>query len=215
MGEYFTQRTGNGNVDFVCKAGVMDDWRYVRRSEAQAWAPHDAGADTNVREALQDPLTLWRFPWPDEDDGVIDGKFNVDRASRRDMFRHLDVPVTADLLRTLPHQHDICVSMSPGAGNAATGGGYNCNVFLPCPFGTRAEIYEGKTAILRNTGFTPLLRIVGERYDQAGNARTIFACAWCGSLSSPSQALIEEVRTYLNTQGWGQIAERVRGKGER
>lgn len=86
MGEYFTAKI-HGIVETCCKAGTMDDWRYVRYAECKAWQPQDAGVGTDISVIMRDPRTLYRFPFPDEDKELVDGRFDWDAINERDMFR--------------------------------------------------------------------------------------------------------------------------------
>jgi hypothetical protein len=189
MGEYLTRRLG-GAVVQVAKAGVCDDWRYVRRSEVEKWAPFDAG-ESDCRTALAEP-TLWRFPWLDEDGEA------VDRMGKRDMFRTLTFPCKLDI----DHDEKI-VSVGP------KDGGYNVNMWIPCPVAFKGKMSRG--------GATPIISIVGERYED-GKPRTIFSCGYCAKpfsvtadqLLAVKMALLEHGR---NSPGWAlAIAERLSAK---
>jgi hypothetical protein len=72
MGEYATRRVrvtkeNPYGYEQVCKVGTCDDWRYVRRSEAERLALTDAGGGTNIPHTLNEPSILYRFPFPWED----------------------------------------------------------------------------------------------------------------------------------------------------
>lgn len=157
MGEYHTRLDPTGKVIQLCKLGTMDDWRYVRYEEAQRLAPLDAGANTNIRSFLNDERTLWRFPWPDEDE------FSVAAIDQRQMFRTL-LFACAEL--TCEHTQR-CVSIHPEGVTS----GYNVNVWITCP--------RQAAAGMKTSPVPPLFNLYGQRF-RAGQPRTIFRCAWCG-----------------------------------
>jgi hypothetical protein len=199
MGEYLTQLI-DGEVKTITKAGTMDDFRYVRRTELEAWGPFDAGQGTNVPEALRDSSTLWRFPWPQEDGQAVEG---IDR----EMFTTLGFRVPQGLLTKVDHR-TICVHVKP------KGYGGGVNVFLPCPAGP-----DGKSLSLSNPGASPCANIYGERWDEEGKCRTIFRCGWCGAPFSVPAEELEEIRDAIrsrephsgrDTRSWyAKVAERL------
>lgn len=56
-----------GEIVNQCKLGVIDEMIYVRRDEAEFLKDFDSGHYADIPYLLEDPLTVWRFPWPDED----------------------------------------------------------------------------------------------------------------------------------------------------
>lgn len=168
MGEYHTRLDPAGKPVTLCKLGVCDDLRYVRREEALRLAPLDAGADTNLEALLADERSLWRFPWPDEDQAT------VSEIDQRDMFR-----TWLFAAESLACDHgERCVSLHP----EGVSSGWNVNVFIPCP-------RRAGAAGLRTSPVAPLFNIYGERW-RAGQGRTIFRCAWCGQpISLPPEDL--------------------------
>lgn len=205
MGEYFTERLPNGNYNTLCKAGTLNDWRYVRYSECKAWAPFDAGDQTNIRLTLSDEDVVYRFPFPDED-----GDLNVipkwDRVNQRDMFRTFRF--TYQTTDEINHKEQV-VHINP------SGGGYGVNVWIPC------LVRKGQPLKTSKNGAVPLCTIFGERYDKQGRSRTVFACAWCGALFSVDAlqlpAIQQAILTYkpLEKQDdfhtwWDEVALRIR-----
>ncbi len=170
MGEFATliapkTRRNPKGIEFLCKLGKMDDWRYVRRQEAKLLAEKDAGAGSDMDRFLRDPATLYRFPWPDEDRYIHD----LPHINGRDLFRTwvIEMPEElADVLDGLEHGN-ICASIGP-----ANWHGFNVNVFVPCPLSIDADL-------VRPTSKPKILSIYGERYDLDGNGRTIFRCGFC------------------------------------
>jgi hypothetical protein len=158
MGEYHTRLGPDGQPELLCKLGVCDDLRYVRREEALRLVPLDAGANTDIAALLADERSLWRFPWPDEDQA------RTRQIDQRDMFRTW--LFTAENIDCTHGQR--CVSIYP----EGTSSGWNVNVFIPCP-------RRAGEAGLKTSPVAPLFNIYGERW-RAGQARTIFRCAWCG-----------------------------------
>lgn len=56
-----------GEIVNQCKLGVIDEMIYVRREEAEFLKDFDTGQEADIPYLLEEPLTVWRFPWPDED----------------------------------------------------------------------------------------------------------------------------------------------------
>jgi hypothetical protein len=179
MGEYLTSVSG----EYLAKAGVMDDFRYVRRSELEHWSPLDGGKGTDCKEVLADLNTLYRFPFPWEDPPA-EIEIDFGRIDQRDLFKTQTVygwnPPAAvthkEIVQPLKGKH-----MAQGI-----------NVWLPCPIGTPS--YPLKTSF---GGATPAINIVGERYDQWGHGRTIFACAWCQAMFSLDQAELLNLMQFM------------------
>jgi hypothetical protein len=203
MGEYHSVMTGDNQYDQPCKLGTMDDWRYVRRSEAEQLALVDAGKGANIPRALTHPNVLYRFPWPDED--AYAGQ--TGHIAERDMFRTYTVPVPHSLMDALDHR-SRWVSM----GAANQGGAYNVNVALPCPLSPAFR--EGG---FQNSGATPILQLLGERVDAHGHTRTIFGCGYCEqmyALGEDSLALLQEIlRATRPSEPWyADVAARLKAR---
>lgn len=206
MGEYFTKKEPvTGEIEVLCKVGVMDAWRYVRRSECQAWLPYDAKEETDVLEALQAPSTLYRFPFPDEDSSDTFSSFNWQAIGERDCDRTIKFTYET---RDIVHG-EIATSLVPTTNSC------NFNFWLPCPIITPYP--------LRKSRGNPnaLCTILGERYDKRGNARTIFSCSWCKEPFSVGYKEISEVRQAIvagkpkNRESdfsswWDKVADRIK-----
>lgn len=179
MGEYLSRRIAGGQVEQFAKCGTMDHMMYARRSELVAWAPFDAGLGTDVRSILASPSTLYRFPWPEED-----GQ-SVDQMNDRDPFPSLNFLDAPDLAAS-SHRSFVQITF-PGpklAGPHPYQPGATFN--LPgCPAdpALRKVLAIGQPVALINP-VASIYTIVGERYNTRGEARTVFACAWCGGMFS-------------------------------
>jgi hypothetical protein len=185
MGEYHSIRTGDNQYDQPCKLGTSDDWRYVRRTEAEQLALVDAGHGANIPRALKEPSILYRFPWPDEDAHAGD----THHIAGRDMFRTHTMPVAQALMETLDHR-SRWVSM----GAANQGGSYTVNVAIPCPLSQ-----EFRQGAFKNSGATPILQILGERVDAHGHTRTIVGCGYCEQMYALDEDAIVTLQAVLRT----------------
>jgi hypothetical protein len=145
------------SVRTICKLGTDNDWRYVRRQEAELLLPRDSGESADIAAALQDTLILWRFRWPDEDDQL--GK--TKKISERDMRRVAKVILPNEFLARVPHSRmSIPVRLTPFAAPYF-------ELRIPCPLSSKFD--------LDISGNTPtIINVVGER-----EYATVFECAWC------------------------------------
>jgi hypothetical protein len=204
MGDYHTVRRADGGYDSLCKLGVIDDYRYVRRTEVDALVHTDAGESADLRCVLTADNVLYRFPWPDEDASTG----NTAHICKRDMFRTFTLPVAQELMDLLDHK-----ARWVPMGAAGQGGAYNVNVALPCPLSPAFNALGLKTS-----GATPILQILGERTDAQGHTRTIFGCGYCERMfafpASPQLALIQAtLRTVRPEERWyAEVADRLKAR---
>ncbi|HZL93548.1 MAG TPA: hypothetical protein VFB99_07890, partial [Vicinamibacterales bacterium] len=166
MGEYAVRQMSDGTTETAFKLGVMDDWRYVRRSEAkrilETWGEVRSIGD--ISGALADPATLWRFPFHKED-----GK--VDDIGSRSMFETVTVLAWPELFEQFNHK-----TWRP---YEAAEAGRGPRVYLPCFYSEEFKALE-RSGFVKKTGEPkPELDVYGERYDEHGNARTLFVCGYC------------------------------------
>lgn len=181
MGEYLSDKSGQQ----VCKIGIMDNLRCIRRDELIWWEPFDGKNGTDVGGLLGDTNSLYRFPFPDEDGQAnAAGYFDWDEINDRREERTILITVTPEWLRQVDHGERY-FAMSP------TGSvGYNVNFWTPC-------LYSADFALRHSQNVTDayaLINVYGERYDDQGRARTIFRCAWCDCPFSLNEEEIEFVR---------------------
>jgi hypothetical protein len=201
MGEYLTERVGDQIVQRM-KAGTMDDWRYVRMSEMEVWAPIDARDNTNVFDALSDTDILWRFPWPDEDGDVSGLSFNWSTMQKREMGRSIWFQWNT---RNGIDHHERWLPMHPEGLEYS----HNVNIAIPCP------MIPGFPLKTSRGGFTPLASIYGERRNAKGETRTVFTCAWCGAAFSIGADELEQVQQAILHSGkdnewFHQVAARIK-----
>jgi hypothetical protein len=195
MGEYHTRRNQDGGYTSICKVGTCDDWRYVRRSEVEAMAQHDAGEQTDMGWALNPgdngPAPIFRFPFPYEDQK--EGR--IEHIQQRNMFETIEFQAPAAIMGLFEHQ-EMVKYLEPAGKNA-----WGANVWIPCPMTDKFT--------LRANPIKPVLSIYGERYDDKGNPRTIFACAWCGSIFAITEDELPDMRNALRQSGLAGIADRI------
>jgi hypothetical protein len=194
MGEYANVPSGTGQENTI-RLGVMDDLRYVRRSELEQWAalgfrtPKEGDREETrpLSDYLDDPATLYRFPWPWEDNQAIE------HLQTRNMFATVLLAVPPQLMTE--HRH----MTKPVSGL----GGTSINLFFPCPFTLKQGRYQAQVATVQglsahesglcsavpNTQIT----IWGERYDANGNGRTCFQCVFCERAQSYSPEHIIQI----------------------
>jgi len=170
MGEYATIQGTE------LKLGTMDDFRYVRHDEVEKW--HGEGS-ADLAEYLADESTLYRFPFPWED-----GQ-SVDQAAQRNMFEPVIV-LRSPQFEGLEH-HPVCKGFS------FPGGGYNVNLYVPCPFTLREQGPQAGNTTLCSSLPEFHLRVYGERW-AGSEGRTIFACPYCEHLYSLDAPHIEALR---------------------
>lgn len=166
MGDYMRLSDGS-----QVKIGTAGDNRYMRHDEALQFLPLDHSSE------LQGNLEFfgadWRFPYPAEDDQ------DLEHVDKRSMF---DIEVFTLPRELLPEKHDdVCVQIGSVARLS-----YGINRVLPCPLSKDDKQYGQNVA-------TPIVAIYSERYDAAGNPRTVFACGYCQTLFSLSE---EELQGY-------------------
>jgi hypothetical protein len=152
MGDYL--RLENG---VTVKIGTAGDDRYMRHDEALQYLALDIGGQIDGNLKYRD--ALWRFPYPGEDrDGLME-------IAQRNMFHVITFKVST---RLLPDDHDpICVSV-----HAVNDQGFGINRLIPCPLSKDDKVYATNVP-------SPIVQIYGERYDEAGEARTVFCCGYC------------------------------------
>lgn len=151
MGQYLGQR----------KIGTCEMMYYMRLEEAQELAEQGAKDNDGISftEYLADGQTKFRFPFPDEDQGIpTDCKYD-----KSFMLPAGDIEV----------EHDtICVSNSIDRT-------HNVNIFLPCPYSQ-----EFKALGLKTSTGGPGEQMLNVRMQaiRDGRETTIFECARCGNL---------------------------------
>lgn len=199
MGEYLYLR---GSKESVCKLGVMDDFRYIRHDEAERLAPHEGEGDGGtLAHSLADASTLWRFPFPWEDQDLTRSAQEIAaEIAKREMSRTTYVEAPMTVVRAMEHA-DKVVHMTP------RGGGWGVNVWVPCPHSAAGLKLHQSTG-----GASPILVVHGERHER-GEARTIFACGYCEKLYSFTPNEITEFgATVATEQGGRAIEARLRGR---
>lgn len=188
MGEYLTDYTGQT----VLKLGTMDDMRYVRRSEVESFAASGKYPRQDLRYILQDENSLYRFPFPVEDNATLE------QINERNMFKTTEIPVSKEFIQGLDHG-DRYMPLSPVGIQHA----YNVNIWIPCPCSKDFNLRKS------TNGAFPLINIYGERYDSEGNCRTIFRCAWCEHPFSLSSDEIEYIKAQITSRWSADLADRI------
>jgi len=176
MGEYLLLNDGD-----KLKLGVMDDFRYVRHTELAAMIETPEGRiSPAVAPALANPATLYRFPFPWEDDQTWDEIGQRDFFAPRIILNATGITVT----------HRSITQCVTGPGDI-----YQVNLSLPCPYllTTRGEPENPREPTLSSSLPVPSLLVIGERVS-SGQARTIFGCIYCGVLLSCSTEELARLR---------------------
>ncbi len=139
------------------KIGTCECMYYIRLDEAQALANRGEQDDDKISftEYLNDNTTRWRFPFPNEE---MDFNFN-----NREPFKTFALPCPVEV-----NHKEIVVS------NQHFGGGYNVNIWLPCP---HSKDFHLKTS---NGGAGEQFICVEFEAIRNGEVKTIFKCARCG-----------------------------------
>ena len=163
MGQYLGDR----------KIGTCESMYYMRLSEAQQLAKEGKKDNDGIlfSDYLKDNETKFRFPFPDEDQGIPDNcQYN----------KSFIIPA-GDI--EVGHK-EICISNS-------IDGSYNVNIFLPCLYSKEFQNLKIKTS----TGG------IGEQYllvimeaIREGKKKTIFECARCHQMQRFSGNDIEKIK---------------------
>lgn len=164
------------------KLGMAEDLRYVRRREVEIL---QGRTEEDLREYLEDPNTLYRFPFPGEDGAAINlAAGDPEPVNQRSMFKPALTLFNPDI--EIEHREVINRLTGPRSGPMETTCGYSVNVWIPCPY--RAAFKDFRHDQLP----PPVIYIVGERYLQHAQGdlvqgvtgRTIFGCIYCDAMFS-------------------------------
>lgn len=169
------------NAKDKLKIGTIDDLRYVRYTELVAMSKTLEGMNSpDVASGLKDPNSLYRFPFPWED-----GQ-NWDAIGRRNMFE----PTITLFSSGIEVEHTKVVQCI-----AAPGGGYQVNLYLPCPYQlTKTGKQDNPLEVSLCSALPPpTINIVGERVYE-DHHRTIFGCIYCQKFVSFNEPEIELLR---------------------
>lgn len=164
MGEYITIG------DMKIKVGVMDDFRYVRLEELQEFL-YLAKETEEIQVYLDDPTTLYRFPFPWEDDKSF-------LHHGRDMFKTVSLNITPTMN---DFEHGSIVKHVE-----CSGGGHGVNVWIPCILGEDGRKHQ-------TSGVRPVITIFGERKNCNG-VYTVFRCGYCEKPFAMDEKGIEEIQ---------------------
>ena len=200
MGEYATAKNHNGAIVTVLKLGVLDHMMYVRRSELEAWAPHDLGHGTDCGAILADPTTRYRFPWPYEDGCSIKAHPEIIKA--RPPFPVQSVPWPG--VRGAAHQSCIAYVNTVAPDPQMESGRVSGSVRIPCPL--------SPAPTLEILHAPELVCIVGERW-LAGRPWTVFECAYCRSPFRVTHEEAEQIKAalLLADPSMTETARRIKG----
>lgn len=195
MGQYYKGR----------KIGTCESMYYMRLVEAQALAAMGAKDDDGIpfKEYLADNVTRFRFPFPDEDDGL-----QTDNP-RYDFERGYLVPAG-----------DVEINHSTiTVANQFKGGGNNVNILLACPYSQEFKDARIKTS---TGGAGPQMLEVLYEGIRDGEVKTVFACARCGAQQRFSSDDVEKIKTatkeyysHYDCTGKSEEYERLHGPQSR
>jgi len=170
MGQYYKDR----------KIGTCECMYYMRLEEAQELAKQGARDDDGIsfEEYLKDEETRWRFPFPDEDEGIEeDCKYN----------KGFDLPV-GDV--EVNHSN-LCFS------HQNESGGHNVNVFIPCLHSKDFKDLEawanGKISLSTGGAGEQFLTVLFNAI-RDGKEKTIFSCARCGQQQRFGDDDVEKIK---------------------
>ena len=152
MGQYYKNR----------KIGTCERMYYMRLDEAIKLAKQGASDDDGIKfnEYLTDNITAFRFPFPDEDNGIVEHDAGLNP------FKGFNIPTGG-----IEVEHGtICLSQKEVHGIA------HFNIMLPCPYSQAFKDAGLKTS----TGGAgePKLSVLFEGM-RDGKRKTIFGCAQC------------------------------------
>jgi len=169
MGQYYKGK----------KIGTCESMYYMRLSEAQELAKQGARDDDGItfESYLTDNATMFRFPFPDEDEGIpancqYDKGFNIPAGDLEDVGHST-----------------ICV------GNTHKNGFHNMNIMIPCPYSKDFKdlILDGKVK-QSNGGAGEQFLTVRFQAIRDGKEKTIFECSRCGQLQRFSDDDIDKIK---------------------
>lgn len=172
MGQYLKDR----------KIGTYNSMYYMRLEEAQERAQRGEADDDGIKfsEYLADNDTRWRFPFPDEDQGLpADARYD----------KGFDLP--AGIPNEVQHGH-FWVS------NEHKNGGHGMNIKLPCPHSEEFGALGLKVSLGGAREQFVTVRYQALRKDDESASefkeKTIFACARCGQEQFFSDAAIAALK---------------------
>jgi hypothetical protein len=163
---------------YQMKLGTCEDLTALRWTELDEWGHGEPiPGNSSPRAYLKWPGVFFRFPWPNEDGRTV--KDAAENGGGMDSPRGpiLQVPRQAP-----PHQHVTKCFAAPG-------GGYQVNVFVPCPSTLVRQVpsrhvdeLEPNEAALCSAlpAETGLVHIVAEKYHKGEPVGTVFRCIYCG-----------------------------------
>jgi len=174
MGQYYKGK----------KIGTCECMYYMRLEEAQKLAEQGAMDDDKIsfKEYLADNQTKWRFPFPDEDNGIPKGcQYN----------KSFMVP-----------SGDIEVEHSEiWFHNERKGGGGGFNISIPCPHSEEfKKLCGAKVGVSTSVGGSgeQMLNVIMEGIRDGENGdrvkKTIFECSRCESMQRFSDDDIEKLK---------------------
>jgi hypothetical protein len=137
----------------------------------------------------------WRFPYPHEDGQTV-GDFHD-----RDHEPHTPlIAMPESVAKTVPHGNVVTSLRAPG------GHGYQCNVWIPCPYG---PMPEG----MRTSPVPPMAAtIVGERValHDRDDRSTTYSCIYCREWFRLEADDLAQVRADSRNREIPEILERLR-----
>jgi len=144
------------------KIGTCESMYYMRLEEAQQLARMGAKDDDDIKfkEYLQDNATMFRFPFPDEDDGIPENC---------EFDRGIKIPAGG-----IEVGHSEIVMW-----NENNKGGNGMNIFLPCP---HSNAFKNKDIELSMGGTGEQYLYIRFQAIRDGKEKTLFSCARCGQL---------------------------------
>lgn len=167
---------------------LLNHWRYLRRDEAIQLVDCGVTHADRLAEAIANDATVWRFPWPDEDEDAA--RCDLDAILSRQVDRCLALilpPMLIEAFRKMTHEET-----TPRL--ATQRGGHTRYWRDVC----------GESMTSRSDGMPTAAEIVGRRWTD-GRAFNVLRCPRCGAtMNAPLQssaALAAKIRG-MAPKGW-------------
>lgn len=176
MGQYYKGR----------KIGTCEIMYYMRLTEAKKLADMGASDDDGIKfnEYLTDNITMFRFPFPDEDQREL-ADVGYESHEKRFIVPAIGIDAGHDTITVHSTRKD---------------GGDGINIFIPCPYSEEFKDANIKTSTGGPGGQKLDVLFEGMRN---GEVKTIFACSRCGAMQRFSGDDIEKIKEQArNYYAW-------------
>ena len=158
------------------KIGTCESMYYMRLSEAKKLARQGQADDDGIKftEYLEDNVTRFRFPFPDEDQAEV-----TNTIYQLDHVRSVSLPAEA-ISRSIDHDTITVANQDSDRKNV--------NIFIPCP---NSLDFNLKSSLVPEVKLSILFQAIRD-----GKEKTIFACNRCGQQQRFSDEDIQTLKKY-------------------